>query len=152
LVSDTSSGTISTCTPATTAEHKHSTISTLLQKPGHKQAHTTQFTVPTSESNLSELTNLSRQTCRKLLVEVDRESRIQLNCREIALLRAIDELRTDKFITDDTWAALSAHFTEKQRMDLVYTVGQYTQVSMILNTFGVPLDAGQVLDPDLKGF
>ncbi|WP_397394293.1 carboxymuconolactone decarboxylase family protein [Phenylobacterium sp.] len=68
------------------------------------------------------------------------------------LLRATDELHTDKFISDPTWAALSAHFTEKQRMDLVYTVGQYTQVSMILNTFGVPLDAGQVLDPDLKGF
>jgi hypothetical protein len=25
-------------------------------------------------------------------------------------------------------------------------------VSMILNTFGVPLDPGQVLDPDLKGY
>jgi hypothetical protein len=37
-------------------------------------------------------------------------------------------------------------------MDLVFTVGQYTQVSMILNTFGVPLDPGQVLDPDLKGY
>jgi alkylhydroperoxidase family enzyme len=68
------------------------------------------------------------------------------------LLRATDELHTDKFISDATWAALSAHFSEKQLMDLVYTVGQYTQVSMILNTFGVPLDAGQVLDPDLKGF
>lgn len=68
------------------------------------------------------------------------------------LLQATDELHADKFITEPTWAALRASFTEKQCMDLVYTVGQYTQVSMILNTFGVPLDAGQVLDPDLKGF
>jgi hypothetical protein len=29
------------------------------------------------------------------------------------------------------------------------TVGQYTQVSMMLNSFGVPLDEDLVLDPDL---
>ncbi len=69
-----------------------------------------------------------------------------------ALLRASDELHHDQFITSDTWAALKAHFTDKQCMDVVFTAGQYTQVSMILNTFGVQLDAGQTLDPDLKGF
>ncbi len=69
-----------------------------------------------------------------------------------ALLRASDELHHDQFITEPTWAALSAHFSEKQRMDVVFTAGQYTQVSMILNSFGVQLDAGQTLDPDLKGF
>jgi hypothetical protein len=37
-------------------------------------------------------------------------------------------------------------------MDLVFTVGQYTQVSMILNSFGVQLDQSQTLDPDLKAF
>jgi hypothetical protein len=35
---------------------------------------------------------------------------------------------------------------------VVFTCGQYTQVSMMLNTFGVQLDEGQVLDPELKGF
>ena len=35
---------------------------------------------------------------------------------------------------------------------MVFTAGQYTQVSMILNTFGVQLDAGQTLDPDLQAF
>lgn len=69
-----------------------------------------------------------------------------------ALLRASDELHHDQFITEPTWAALSAHFSEKQRMDVVFTAGQYTQVSMILNSFGVQLDKGQTLDPDLKGF
>jgi hypothetical protein len=34
-------------------------------------------------------------------------------------------------------------------MDLVMTVSQYTQVSMMLNTFGVQLDEDLVLDPDL---
>lgn len=65
-----------------------------------------------------------------------------------ALLQATDELTSDAFITDKTWAALSG-FTEKQRMDLVMTVGQYTQVSMMLNSFGIQLDDDLTLDPDL---
>jgi 4-carboxymuconolactone decarboxylase len=69
-----------------------------------------------------------------------------------ALLRASDELHDDQFITNPTWAALKAHFSDKQCMDVVFTAGQYTQVSMILNSFGVQLDQGQTLDPDLKGF
>ena len=66
-----------------------------------------------------------------------------------ALLRAADELHADQFITDATWAALLRHFSIKQCMDVVFTAGQYTQVSMMLNSFGVQLDAGQSLDPDL---
>jgi alkylhydroperoxidase family enzyme len=66
-----------------------------------------------------------------------------------ALIRASDELHADQFIIDATWAALKAEFTDKQCMDVVFTVGQYTQVSMMLNTFGVQLDEGQTLDPDL---
>jgi 4-carboxymuconolactone decarboxylase len=71
---------------------------------------------------------------------------------DAALIRASDELHKDQFISDATWAALGKHFTQKQCMDVVFTVGQYTQVSMILNTFGIQLDEGQTLDPDLKGF
>ena len=70
---------------------------------------------------------------------------------DAALLRACDDLHTGQFIADATWAALSAHFSEAQRMDLVFTAGQYTQVSMMLNTFGVQLEAGETVDPDLKG-
>ena len=71
---------------------------------------------------------------------------------DAALIRASDELHHDQFITNSTWAALKAHFSDKQCMDLVFTAGQYTQVSMMLNSFGVQLDEGQTLDPDLKGF
>jgi len=67
-----------------------------------------------------------------------------------ALILASDELHGDQFITDTTWAALKASFTDKQCMDVVFTAGQYTQVSMMLNSFGVQLDPGQTLDPDLK--
>ncbi|MEL0007635.1 MAG: carboxymuconolactone decarboxylase family protein [Luminiphilus sp.] len=66
-----------------------------------------------------------------------------------ALLRATDELTSDAFISDATWAALG-EYSEKQRMDLVMTVAQYTQVAMMLNTFGVQLDEDLTLDPDLS--
>ena len=65
-----------------------------------------------------------------------------------AILIACDELTRNFHVSDATWAALSP-LGDKARMDLVMTVGQYTQVSMMLNSFGVQLDAGQVLDPDL---
>ncbi|MDB5435911.1 MAG: carboxymuconolactone decarboxylase [Phenylobacterium sp.] len=71
---------------------------------------------------------------------------------DAALIRASDELHADQFIGDATWAELGKRLTDKQRMDVVFTAAQYTQVSMMLNTFGVQLDAGQTLDPDLKGF
>jgi alkylhydroperoxidase family enzyme len=71
---------------------------------------------------------------------------------DAVLIRASDELHADQFITDATWAELRRHYSEKQCMDVVFTAAQYTQVSMFLNTFGVQLDEGQTLDPDLKGF
>ena len=71
---------------------------------------------------------------------------------DAALIRASDELHNDQFVSDAVWAELGKHFTQKQCMDVVFTAGQYTQVSMFLNSFGVQLDAGQTLDPDLKGF
>ncbi|HEY2178032.1 MAG TPA: carboxymuconolactone decarboxylase family protein [Caulobacteraceae bacterium] len=69
-----------------------------------------------------------------------------------ALIRAADELHADQFISETTWAELGEHFDDKQRMDVVFTVGQYTQVSMILNTFGVQLEPGESLDPDLAAY
>jgi len=71
---------------------------------------------------------------------------------DAALLRTTDDLHREQFVTEPVWTELSRHFGEQQRMDMVFTAGQYTQVSMLLNSFGVQLDEGQVLDPDLKGF
>lgn len=67
-----------------------------------------------------------------------------------AMLRATDELTADHFVTDATWAAL-APLGDKGRMDLVMTVGQYTQVSMMLNSFGIQVEDGWDVDPDLRG-
>ncbi len=61
---------------------------------------------------------------------------------EAALLQATDELHTDKYIGDATWAALEQHFDLQQRIDLIFAVGQYTLVSMALRSLRVPLDPG----------
>ena len=81
-----------------------------------------------------------------------RRRRAGWSAADAALMRAADELHATSSSPTPTWAELSQHFSEKQRMDVVFTAGQYTQVSMMLNTFGVQLDEGQTLDPDLKGF
>jgi len=53
------------------------------------------------------------------------------------LLRAADELHAGQTIGDDTWKALRESYSEQQLLDLLFTVGQYTLVSMVLNTLGV---------------
>ena len=65
---------------------------------------------------------------------------------DATLLRAVDELYIDAFISDKTWKLLSERYNTHQLMDLIFTVGQYNAVSMALNTLGVPLDEG------IKGF
>lgn len=61
--------------------------------------------------------------------------------QDLALLDATDELHADAFVSDETWARL-AELDTQQRMDLVFTVGQYNLVSMALNTFGVQAEPG----------
>jgi alkylhydroperoxidase family enzyme len=58
------------------------------------------------------------------------------------LIRATDELVEDKRIGDATWEALTARFSEQQIIDIIFTVGQYTLVSMALNSLGVQTEDG----------
>jgi len=60
---------------------------------------------------------------------------------ESALLRAVDDLHGDQFISDATWQRLSKHYDTRQVIDLVFAVGQYTLVSMALNSFGVQIES-----------
>ncbi|MEQ1702337.1 MAG: carboxymuconolactone decarboxylase family protein [Ilumatobacteraceae bacterium] len=59
---------------------------------------------------------------------------------DAALLRATEQLVADHFVDDATWATLATTWNEQQLMDLVFAVGQYTLVSMALNSFGVQLE------------
>lgn len=68
-----------------------------------------------------------------------------------ALLRAVEELHAGQQLSDETWEALGdeAGLDDRQKMDLVFTVGHYTMVAMMLNSFGVQLDDGLEPDPDV---
>lgn len=67
-----------------------------------------------------------------------------LSAADKALLQATDELHHDQHISDAAWAELAKHFSKQQMMDMVMTAGQYTMVSMALNSFGVQLEEGEV--------
>jgi alkylhydroperoxidase family enzyme len=69
---------------------------------------------------------------------------------EILVLRATDELHETHHITDATWQELRQRLSEHHLMDLVFTVGHYTQVCMILNAFGIQVEDGQSLDDSLR--
>lgn len=58
-----------------------------------------------------------------------------------AVLRAVDELEDMSEISDTTWITLSKHLDERQRMDLVFTIGCYGALAMAINTFGVEPDS-----------
>ena len=62
---------------------------------------------------------------------------------DAALMRAADELHRDQHISDATWTRLRERFDDRQMMDIIFTVGQYTIVSMYLNSAGVQLEKGQ---------
>ena len=57
------------------------------------------------------------------------------------MLRAADELHVDSFVSDATWAALSAEYDTNQLIDLVYGVGDMTMHAGVLNTLGVALES-----------
>jgi alkylhydroperoxidase family enzyme len=57
-----------------------------------------------------------------------------------AVLNAVDELAEKSIVSDATWAVLSEHLDERQRMDLVFTIGCYGALAMAVNTFGVEPD------------
>ncbi len=56
------------------------------------------------------------------------------------IFNAVDELDEKSNLSDQTWSALGAHLDERQRMDLVFTVGGYIALAMALNTFGVEVE------------
>jgi 4-carboxymuconolactone decarboxylase len=59
---------------------------------------------------------------------------------EAVLLRAADELHADQCLTESTWHELAEHYDEQQLLDVIFTVGQYTLVSMALNSCRVARD------------
>lgn len=58
------------------------------------------------------------------------------------LLRATDELHASSRIEDATWERLSAHFDQRQLLDLIFAVGCYDLLGKVFKTTGVQLEPG----------
>lgn len=58
-----------------------------------------------------------------------------------AVLHAVDDLVDRGTISPPVWDALGRHFSDQQRMDLVFTIGGYELLAMAVNTFGVEDEA-----------
>ena len=54
-----------------------------------------------------------------------------------AVVGAVDDLIDRGTLCDSTWTELGRHFTDRQRMDLVFTIGGYTLLAMAVNAFGI---------------
>lgn len=67
---------------------------------------------------------------------------------EATLIRAVDELYLDAFISDATWNALTERYNTHQLMDVIFTIGHYNLVSWVLNTLGVQKEKGLPGFPD----
>jgi 4-carboxymuconolactone decarboxylase len=63
------------------------------------------------------------------------------------LLRAVDELEAQARIGKDTWTALSQVFDEQQMLEIIFIVGCYETLAMVLNSCAVQLDTETGLDP-----
>ena len=68
------------------------------------------------------------------------------NESERIIIRAVDELYSNAFLSHNTWKALSEIYDNRKLMDLIFTVGQYILISMFLNSVGVQIEEGK------KGF
>ena len=60
--------------------------------------------------------------------------------RERLLLRLVDALHDDAQVDDALWAALRAHFSEEQLVELVALAGFYHLISFVANALRIPLE------------
>src|SRR5260370_24797644 len=61
--------------------------------------------------------------------------------RERLLLRLADALHDVAQVSDELWAALQAHFTDEQLIELVALAGFYHLISFVTNALRIPLES-----------
>jgi 4-carboxymuconolactone decarboxylase len=59
------------------------------------------------------------------------------------LIRAADQLATERDLDDETWAELREHYDERQIIELCMLVGNYAMIAGVLKALRVPLDEGR---------
>lgn len=65
---------------------------------------------------------------------------VALGDLDLLVAAAADELDLQNTLSERTWTALSEPFDERQRMDLVFTVGAYHLLALAVNAFGIDGD------------
>jgi len=63
-----------------------------------------------------------------------------LTGRQRVLLQAVDEFVRNRDLSDETFAALSAHFTRQQIIEFCALAGHYDGIAGILATLRIPMD------------
>ena len=63
-----------------------------------------------------------------------------LTGRQRAMLQAVDEFTFDRDLSDETYAALSAHLSREQIIEFCALAGHYDTIAGILATLRVPMD------------
>ncbi len=61
---------------------------------------------------------------------------------ERTLLKAADELHERQHVSNEVWSKLAAEYEEKQLIEILFVVGEYTMLSMVVNSSGVELESG----------
>ncbi len=59
---------------------------------------------------------------------------------DAALVRAVEELYLENFISDSTWQILAERFEPNQLIEIIFIVGYYNLLASVLNTLGVQLE------------
>jgi hypothetical protein len=56
---------------------------------------------------------------------------------DLALLRAVEGLVDQYRVDDDTWGVLADHFDDQALLEVLFVVGTYSCLAMVLNSAGL---------------
>jgi len=69
---------------------------------------------------------------------------------DAALIRSVDELHDESYVTDETWAILAERYGEKELIELPMLVGQYHLVAFTMNSLRLDHESGADRFPDVS--
>jgi alkylhydroperoxidase family enzyme len=59
---------------------------------------------------------------------------------DLALLRAVEELVDLHRVGDDTWRVLAGHFDDQALLEVLFVIGAYSCLAMVLNSAGLAVE------------
>ncbi len=71
---------------------------------------------------------------------------------EQVLYQFSTEILRDHFVSDEAFALALAEFGEQGLVDIIGSLGNFSMLAMLLNTFQVDLQAVEAPFPDVRGY